>query len=119
MLFMRFNHEQLACGTLRPEVVGTKREHIVRLWFWGWLIVAVSIALLSVVTRDRTAAPFAAGAAAAVLIESFKGSPGWEWIAFAGVSSAVFIATNRRRYSPRHARGGAGRHSASRARRRS
>jgi membrane protein implicated in regulation of membrane protease activity len=86
----------------------------VRLWFWGWLIVAVSIALLSAITRDRTSAPFAAGAAAAAVIEAFSGSPAWEWIAFVVVSSALFVVIARRRYRARHSRG-AGRHSASRA----
>jgi membrane protein implicated in regulation of membrane protease activity len=93
-----------------------ERERIVRLWFWGWLVVAVSIAAISAIARDRASAPFAIGAAAAALIEAFHGSPGWEWIAFLGVSSVAFLTLNHTRYRARHADSGAGRHSTSHAR---
>lgn len=86
-----------------------------RLWFWGWLIVALSIAAVSAIARDRASAPFAIGAATAALVEAFHGSPGWEWIAFLGVSCVVFVAFNRDRYRARHSADGAGRHSTSRA----
>jgi membrane protein implicated in regulation of membrane protease activity len=88
----------------------------VRLWFWGWLVVAVAIAFVSAATRDRASVPFAAGAVAAALVEALFGSPGWEWIAFVAVSSALFVAVNRRPgYRPRHTPGGGvGRHSPSR-----
>jgi membrane protein implicated in regulation of membrane protease activity len=90
-------------------------ESTVRLWFWGWLIVAAAIALTSAVMRDRASAPFAAGAAVSALVEALGGSPGWEWVAFAGVSSVLFVAFNRRRQRARHARSAAGRHHASHA----
>lgn len=73
-----------------------------RLWFWGWLIVAVSIALVSAFSRSRASAPFAVGAAAATALEAFRLSPSLEWIAFAGVSSVVFIAMNRASYQRKH-----------------
>ncbi|HEY5516865.1 MAG TPA: hypothetical protein VIL15_01215 [Coriobacteriia bacterium] len=81
-----------------------------RLWFWAWTIVAVGIAAASVLARDRSSAPFAVGAACAAALEAARATPGAEWIAFVGVSSVVFVAVNRRRHRPRHARTGAGRH---------
>jgi membrane protein implicated in regulation of membrane protease activity len=84
----------------------------VRLWFWGWLVVAGSIALISVLLRDRGSAPFAVGASIAALTEALGGSPGWEWVAFIVVSSVLFVALNRHRYRSRHAAAGVGRHSA-------
>lgn len=82
-----------------------------RLWFWAWSIVAVGIAVATALARDRSSAPFAVGAACAAAIEAAGGTPGAEWIAFLGVSSAVFVAVNRKRHRPRHAWTDAGRHS--------
>jgi len=82
----------------------------VRLWFWAWAIVAVGIAVGSALGRDRYSAPFAVGAVCAAALEAAGGSPGAAWLVFAGVSSAVFVAVNRRRHRPRHARAASGRH---------
>ncbi|MDO8964598.1 MAG: hypothetical protein Q7W30_08940 [Coriobacteriia bacterium] len=76
-----------------------------RPWFWGWLIAAAALALVSLVTRDRATAPFAAGAFTATALEAFRASPAVEWSAFLVVSSVVFIAVNRHRYRARHGRG--------------
>lgn len=81
-----------------------------RLWFWGWVVVAVAIAAASALARDRASAPFAFGAACAAAIEAAGGSPAAGWIAFVGISSALFIAVNRRRRRHRHV--ATGRHSA-------
>lgn len=82
-----------------------------RLWFWGWLIAAAGIALASAVARDRASAPFAVGAACAAGLEAVGGTPQGEWIAFAVVSTVVFVAVNGRRYRRRHGWTGAGRRS--------
>lgn len=86
-----------------------------RLWLWGWVIVAVAIAVVSALARDRASAPFALGAACAAALEAAGGSPAAEWIAFAVVSGAVFLAFNRRRRPRRHGYTSAGRHGAGRA----
>jgi len=84
----------------------------VRLWFWGWLVAAVAIAVVSAAVRDRSSAPFAVGAAVAAALEAARIDPGMQWLAFAGVSIAVFIAVNRRRYRARHSVRAVGRHGA-------
>lgn len=86
-----------------------------RLWFWGWLVAAVSIAVASALVRDRASAPFALGAACAAALEAVGGDPAAEWIAFAVVSSVAFVAVNRRRHRRRHGYTGAGRHSVGRS----
>lgn len=80
-----------------------------RPWFWGWLIACVGIALASLLARDRASAPFAAGAAAATVLEAFRASPSAEWAAFLIVSAVLFVAVNRARYRGRHAHGSAAR----------
>ena len=82
-----------------------------RLWFWAWMIVAAGIAVGSVAARDRASAPFAVGAICAAALEAAGGTPGAEWLAFAGVSSVAFVALNRRHHRRRHGWTGAGRHS--------
>jgi membrane protein implicated in regulation of membrane protease activity len=82
----------------------------VRLWFWGWSIAAVAVAAVSAVFRDRASAPFAVGAACAAGLEAAGVGPAFQWLAFAGVSAAVFTAIMRVRYIPRHAARGPVRH---------
>ncbi len=82
-----------------------------RVWFWGWVIVAAGIALASALARDRSSAPFAAGAACAAVLEAAGGTPAAEWLAFVGVSVVVYVAFNSRRHRRRHGWTGAGRHS--------
>lgn len=77
-----------------------------RLWFWGWVVVAASIAVVSALARDRASAPFALGAACAAALEAAGGSPGAEWITFVVISSAAFLAVNRRTTRRRHGRKG-------------
>ena len=72
------------------------------MWFWGWLIAAAAIALVSAIARDRSSAPFAVGAAFAAILEALRLSPAAQWLAFAGVSAAVFIVINQRRHRRRH-----------------
>lgn len=81
-----------------------------RLWFWGWLVAAASIALVSAIVRDRASAPFALGAACAAGLEAAGLTPAAQWIAFVGVSVLAFLALNMHRYRPRHERHAAGRH---------
>jgi membrane protein implicated in regulation of membrane protease activity len=76
----------------------------VSLWFWGWLIASAAIALASWLARDRASWPFAVGAACAAAFEAFGLPPAAQWLAFAGLGSAVFVVANRRRYVPRHGR---------------
>ncbi|HEY5506547.1 MAG TPA: hypothetical protein VIK83_03555 [Coriobacteriia bacterium] len=83
-----------------------------RLWFWGWLVTAGAIALVSALRRDRTTAPFALGAACAAALEAARISPDFQWYAFIGVSAVLFVALNRRRYRARHSGGEFGRHHA-------
>jgi membrane protein implicated in regulation of membrane protease activity len=94
-----------------------KREggkRIVELWFWGWLVVAAAAAVVEAVIRDRSAVPFAVGAASAAGVEAMLGEPAWEWAVFIAVSSVLFVALNRRRYRKRHSHDPKGRHSRSR-----
>jgi membrane protein implicated in regulation of membrane protease activity len=72
--------------------------------FWAWTIVTVAIAVVSVLTRDRYTAPWAAGAACATLLEGLHVDPRWGWAAFLIVSSALFVIFNVRR--GKHSRGG-------------
>ena len=85
-----------------------------RLWFWAWTIVAAGIAVGSALAHDRASAPFAFGAACAALLEAAGGNPGAEWLVFAGVSSVVFVAINRKRHRRRHGWSGSGRRSVGR-----
>lgn len=80
-----------------------------RPWFWGWLVAAVALAVVSALTRDRHTAPFAVGAFAVVGLEALRASPAVEWVAFVVVSGALYVLVNRRRYLGRHARRSAGR----------
>ena len=80
------------------------------LWFWGWLIAAVAIALVSAVVRDRASAPFALGAGIAAALDAAGLPPAAQWIAFVGVSAAVFLVFNQQRHRRRHDRRGLGRH---------
>jgi membrane protein implicated in regulation of membrane protease activity len=84
----------------------------VRLWFWGWLVTAGAIALVSALRRDRTTAPFALGAACAAALEAARISPDMQWYAFIGVSAVLFVALNRHSYRARHSGAGLGRHHA-------
>lgn len=77
-----------------------------RVWFWGWLVTCVALAIASALARDRASAPFAGGAAVATLLEAFRASPAVEWTAFALVSAAIYLAVNRQRYRGRHSPGG-------------
>jgi membrane protein implicated in regulation of membrane protease activity len=77
----------------------------VRVWFWGWLVACVALAVASAVARDRASAPFAVGAAAAAALEALGASPALEWAAFALVSAALYVAVNRRRYRGKHGPG--------------
>ena len=86
-----------------------------RLWFWAWVVVAIGIAVGSAAARDRASAPFAVGAVCAAAVEAAGGTPAAEWLVFAGVSSVVFVALNRRRHRRRHGWTGGGRHSVGRA----
>ena len=83
-----------------------------RLWFWGWLVTAGAIALVSVLRRDRTTAPFAVGAACAAALEAARITPDMQWYAFLGVSAVLFVTLNRRSYRARHGGGERGRHHA-------
>jgi len=77
----------------------------VRIWFWAWLIVAVLVAVVAAVMRDRFSAPWAAGAACAAGLEVLHADPAWQWLAFLVVSSALFVVLNQRpRYAARHRR---------------
>ncbi len=85
-----------------------------RIWFWAWVLVAVVIAVVTAVTRDRYGAPWAAGAAVAAALEAGRADPAWQWAAFLLVSASISVAVNRARYAGKHARGrsepGPGRH---------
>jgi membrane protein implicated in regulation of membrane protease activity len=82
----------------------------VRLWFWGWLTTAAAIALVSALRRDRSTAPFAAGAACAAAAEAAGVTPSAQWIAFVGISAVLFVAVNFKHYRSRHASHGRGQH---------
>jgi membrane protein implicated in regulation of membrane protease activity len=75
--------------------------------FWAWMIVTVAIAAVSALTRDRYAAPWAAGAACATLLEGLRVDPRWGWAAFLVVSSVLFVVFNVRRGKHSRRRGGA------------
>lgn len=81
-----------------------------RIWFYGWLVAAVAIAVVSLVARDRASWPFAVGAGTAAAIEAIGLDPAIGWAAFAGVSFVVFAVANYRRHRARHLRRGLGRH---------
>jgi membrane protein implicated in regulation of membrane protease activity len=74
----------------------------VRIWFWAWVIVAVGIAVVSALARDRYSAPWATGAAAAAGLEAARVDLAVQWIAFFALSAIVFVAVNRVRYTGRH-----------------
>lgn len=71
--------------------------------FWAWTIVTIAIAAIAALTRDRYAAPWAAGAACATLLEALRIDPRWGWAAFLLVSSGLFVIFNVRR--GKHSRG--------------
>jgi len=93
-----------------PQATG--RGPRVHLWFWGWLVTAAALALVSVLRRDRGTAPFAVGAACAAAADAAGLAPAVQWLAVLAVSSALFVLLNRRHYRARHGDRGLGRHRA-------
>jgi membrane protein implicated in regulation of membrane protease activity len=63
--------------------------------FWAWVCVAVLLALSEAVTGGMLVIPWAAGAAVAALLEALHVSSGWQWLAFVGVSMALFVVAQR------------------------
>jgi membrane protein implicated in regulation of membrane protease activity len=63
--------------------------------FWAWFAVAVLLALGEAVTGGLLVMPWAIGAGVAAVLEALHVNSGWQWIAFAGVSIALFVAAQR------------------------
>jgi membrane protein implicated in regulation of membrane protease activity len=71
---------------------------------WAWVVTAVGIGGVSALARDRWTAPWAAGAAAAGVLDALGTAPGWPWAGLVIVSAVVFLIVNFRRYIPKHSR---------------
>jgi membrane protein implicated in regulation of membrane protease activity len=67
----------------------------VSLAFWAWTITAILLALGEAVTGGLLVLPWAFGAAAAAGLETVHADPGWQWIAFLGVSVVFFLVAQR------------------------
>lgn len=65
------------------------------LWFWSWVILAVVFALGESVTGGLFVLPWSAGAALAAVLDAVGVGPGWQWIAFVGLSSALLVFAQR------------------------
>jgi membrane protein implicated in regulation of membrane protease activity len=63
--------------------------------FWAWVSVTVLLALGEAVTGGLLVIPWAAGAAAAALLEALHADPNWEWLAFFGISMTLFVVIQR------------------------
>jgi len=63
--------------------------------FWAWVAVAVLLALGEAVTGGLLVLPWAVGGAAAALLEALHVNSDWQWIAFLGVSVALFVTAQR------------------------
>lgn len=63
--------------------------------FWAWALITAVLVVVELVYRDLLTAPFAAGAAAATLLEAFGADPTWGWIALVAIASALTIWMQR------------------------
>jgi len=67
----------------------------VELAFWAWVITAVILIVGEVLSSGLYLLPFGLGAACAAALSFLGASPGWQWIAFVAVSSALTIVIRR------------------------
>ena len=66
------------------------------IWVWVWVLLAVILTVAEVVSGGFYALPFAIGAAIAAGLEFIRpGSIAWQWVAFLGISSAIFVVAQR------------------------
>lgn len=63
--------------------------------FWAWICVTVLLVLGEAITGGLLVLPWAIGAGAAAILEALHVDSGWQWIAFAAVSLAVFATVQR------------------------
>lgn len=69
-----------------------------------WLIVAIVLAIVEVLTLTFVLGMLAGGAAAAAAVAAVGGSATWQWLTFAGVSAVLLLtvlpAARRHRFMP-------------------
>lgn len=65
------------------------------LTFWAWIITAVIVFVAEILSTGWYLAPFGAGALCAAALNAAGVGAGWEWIAFAGISSVLTIVIRR------------------------
>ena len=66
------------------------------IWIWVWVLLALILSVAEVVSGGFYALPFAIGAIVAAGLEFIRPrSIEWQWLAFLGVSSAIFVVAQR------------------------
>jgi membrane protein implicated in regulation of membrane protease activity len=83
------------CATLGAQLKPDLKERRVELAFWAWVTVAVILAAGEILSSELYVLPFAAGAGVAAALTALDASAGWQWIAFAGVSSVLTVLIRR------------------------
>lgn len=69
-------------------------------WFWVWVGLAVIFTVAEIIEGGGFIGPWALGAAVAAVLELLASPVNWQWAAFIGISSIVFIAWRRVFYPP-------------------
>lgn len=64
-------------------------------WVWVWLGLAVIFTVAEVIEGGGFTGPWALGAGAAACLEWFSAPISWQWTAFVGLSSVVFVVWRR------------------------
>ena len=63
--------------------------------FWAWVTVAVTLAICEGATGGLFVLPWAIGAAGAAGLNALGVETGWQWGAFAAISSILMVAIQR------------------------
>lgn len=64
--------------------------------FWAWVVIAVVLLVLEGTTGDLLVLPWGIGAGVAAGLNALGAGAGWQWIAFAVLSSALVVVLQRR-----------------------
>lgn len=65
------------------------------IWFWIWLVAAVTLSIAEIFTAGFFLLPFGLGAALAATLAWFHVDLGWQWIVFIGSSVALLFGLRR------------------------
>ncbi len=61
----------------------------------AWIVVAVVLYAAEILSPGFVMLPFAIGATTAAVMDGMGVDPQWQWVAFVGVSSVLFVVGQR------------------------